>query len=850
MAEKDGPSIADRGLEYEVADRTGAGSQQLGYTEIEARIRQGRLARSDRIAVSGSWRALGQVKAFAPVFEQLAPSRLAASPDLAGEGDTLALLEVFARLHRERQTGRFFVFDSATGHERVIALRDGTPIAAFSNVPDELLGEQLLRKGLIDQGDFERAVARRAQSGESLGAVLLAMGCVGARDLQITISVQALDRLLNIFRAGERARFRFTPDPSAADETVMISAHPREIIETAIASAMSAQDVRAVLDGYSDAPIAVQSAVQEGLSAGDQGIITILRSGLSLKEALPRIATAARLTESEARVRLLALATYGAIALGGRQTRELTEQLASLQRKSYFDVLNVRMGADEATLKAAHAARRAALGLDDPSRQVGAAGRARQQIGALLDQALNTLTRPHERAVYARAQQMGVDLADPASRRLVELDEYMAVGHSALQTRDFAAAREAFAAAVERAGDDPRPFVQLGWARFLEAGHDAPAVKPAIKEVQRALKIQPEFDTAWLYIGKIERMAGDKQAAEDALRKAIAINPNNAEAQSELRLIFQRELGSSKKQLDIQMPTGVIAAIGAWAIAAIGLFFVANFIAGGLTLWPEPTQHTQTAPNSAMQETIDLVNLRLHHSEAELITAAKELGAKFAGDQAEAMAYLAKYKIEDIREALAATRRVPPEQQRVGNAEYYHQADDLFWWGRRGVLILLGLALILAIRRSVDLEYGLLGEGGGRWVLAAIPYGAAVGVLSVPYANVATPVGMLMAMALVHAVAEQVFFSGFINRTLLAELDKPWAAVVVGGLLYGLYQVSYFHVFHWPAGTMALTVLSLGVFVGGASAFLLWRSGGLLAPMLAHVTFTSVLLLRSGLING
>jgi membrane protease YdiL (CAAX protease family) len=852
VAEKNGPS-ADSGLEYEVADRTGTGSLQLSFDDIQTRIRQGRLARSDRIAISGSWRTLGQVKAFDAVFSQVSPvdpRSLSSSPDLAGEGDTLALLEVFARLHREQRTGRFFVFDGESGHERVIALRAGTPIAAFSNVPDEWLGEQLLRKGLIDQADFERAVARRAKTGEPLGAVLLALECVTPRQLQMTVSVQALERLLNIFRAGEGTRFRFTPDPTAADETVMISAHPREIIETAIASALSATEVRAVLEGYTDAPIDVQGAakLQDGLSAGDESIIAILRKGMTLKEGLPRIATAARLTEDEARVRLLALATYGAIALGGRQTRELTAQLASLQRKSYFDVLEVRMGADADALKAAHAARRAELGLDDPARQVGAAGRARQQIGSLLDQALNTLSRPFERAVYSRARQMGVDLEDPESRRLVELDEYLSVGHSALQTQDYSAAREAFSAASERAGDDPRPFVQLGWARFLESGHDARTAKTAIKEVRRALDLQEDFDVAWLYIGKIERMAGNKQGAEDALRKAITLNPNNVEAQSELRLIFQRELGRKGMSVDINLPVGMVAAVGAWLLATIALFFAANIISGGLTVWPDPGAHRQATVESAMKDTSDMVYVRLDHTEEELIAAAKELGAKFAGDKAEALEYLSKYKIEDVHEALAASRRVPPEQQRLGNAEYYHQSDDLFWWARRGGLLLLALICLLAARGRVDYEQGLVGEAG-KWVVIAIPYGLVVGFMS-GVLPTQTGLGMLVAMLLFHVIAEQLFFSAFVNRTLLANMERKAVAVAVGGLLFGLYHVSYFAILHQPAVEVLLDVLQIGAFAGGAYAFLLWRSGGLLAPFVAHLMVSGTLLIRSGLVGG
>lgn len=851
VPEPDGSTSVELGLQYEIADRTGTGSKRLNLDEIRTLIRQGRLARSDRVASGGGWRTLGETQAFRAMFDEVSPldTSLSASPEVVGEGDTLALLEVFARLSQERQTGRLFVLQSDLGHERVIAMHDGVPIAAFSNVPDEWIGEQLLKKGLIDQNDYDMAVARRAQTNEPFGAVLVGLNCITPRQLQMAISVQALERLLSIFRVGKGTRFRFTRDPSAADEVVMVNARPREIIETAIATAMSAAEVREVLAGYSDAEIEVQAsdAMRLELTPGDEALLPILKERITLDAALPRVARAAQLTEDEARVRLLALATFGAIALGGRVTRELSAQLASLQRKSYFDMLDVRIGADEATLQAAHAKRRAELGLDTAKRQVGAAGRVRDQIGSLLDQAVNTLSRPFDRAVYARAQQMGIDINDARARRLVELDEYMAIGHSALQTKDYAAAREAFAAAAERSVDDPRPWVQLGWARSLEAGHTNPAAETAVREVRKALEVRPDFDVAYLYIGKINRLAGNKQEAEDALRTAVKLNPSNAEAQSELRLIFARELGRKGRKLEIKFDRRVLYAAVAVLVVTGGLFFVANLMSGGLKTWPDPASRgTEKITDSAIRETLELVKLRLNHTEEQLIGAAKELGAKNPADKAAALAYLASYKTAEVQAALVSARRVPHHLQKVGNAEYFHFADDGFWWARRATLFSLGLLLIFGIGRRLEFVQTLTGNGM-KWVWIAIPYGLVVGFLS-GVLPVQASTAALMGMVLMHVVAEQTFFSGFVNRALFKGIANPYIAIGVAGLLFGLYHVSYFAIFQQPGTAMLADVARIGAFAGAAYAALLWLSGGLLAPFVAHLLVSGTMLLRSGML--
>lgn len=856
MTQSDGAASAAAGLQYEIADRTGTGSTQLDFEEIRSLIRRGRLARSDQIAVGGRWQTLGQVEAFKPVFSGIAPQAddLRASPDLIGEGDTLALLEVFARLFHERRTGRLFVFHAELGHERTVVLRDGVPIAAFSNVRDEWIGELLLKKKLIDEASYEQAVARRAQTGEQLGEVLIALEKITPKRMQMALSAQALERLLNLFRAGQGTRFRFTPDPSAADEDVLLSARPREIIETAISTAMGPSEVRELLEGYTDGPISVHvpDELKRELTSGDDAILDILRHKLTLEKALPRICAAARLTESEARVRLLALATFGVIALGGKETRQLTEELASLQRQSYFDMLGVRMAADGDALKQAAEKRRTELGLDDPDKMAGAAGRLRAQMGTLLDQAVNTLQRPFERAVYLRAQQMGVDLEDPQSRKLVEFDEYMAIGHSALQAEQFTKAREAFKAATERAPEDPRPHVQLGWARFLESGRHPQVAAKAIKEVEKALKIQSDFDVAWLYIGKINRLIGNHQQAEDALRKAIALNDRNTEAQSELRLIFARELGNKGLKaikVDIKVDRGAI-----WAVSAVlfmtALFFVgANLIPGGLTLWPDPSARATDGPtDEMMRDTVALVNLRLHHTEKELVGAAQELGSKGIEDKAGALAYLAKYDMAQVREALAAARKVPPDMQKLGNAEYFHMPKDSFWWGRRGALLLVALLLLFTVGRRMEFTQTVMGTAPS-WVGAAVPYGLIVGFLS-GVLPVEAGLGMLLVMTLVHVTAEQLFFSAFVNRALLKGITNPAIAIGVAGLLFGLYHVSYFAIFQQPSGPMLMDMLRIGAFAGAAYAALLWKSGGLAAPFVAHLLVSGTMLMRSGLVGG
>ncbi|MCA9527471.1 MAG: CPBP family intramembrane metalloprotease, partial [Myxococcales bacterium] len=416
-----------------------------------------------------------------------------------------------------------------------------------------------------------------------------------------------------------------------------------------------------------------------------------------------------------------------------------------------------------------------------------------------------------------------------------------------MEARNWSEAREAFHEASKRIPKDPRPYVQLGWARFLAGNSEKRVAPTSIKEIQVALSHQPDFDVAWLYMGKIHRLAGDAVAAEAALRKAIHFNARNGEAQSELRLIFSRELGTPGKRLNLGIDPRIAGIIGLVLAACVGLFFLANKVSGGATLWPDTGAARAGGQGDAeLKEVGQLVNLRLHHDGPTLVAAAKEMGAKAdVATKEQALAYLGNLNIDEVYKVIAQVRKVPPEMQVLGNVEFYYLSDDSFWWLRRVALLILGLIGIFGVGRRLDLGKGgsILGEQHG-WLGAAIPYGIVVGFLSGILPTV-TPFGMLLAMTFFHVLCEQIFFSGFVNRGLLALTENKPLAVAMGAGIYGVYQLTYFAVLNQPIGNILIDVLQIGAFAGGAYALLLWRSGGLLAPFVAHLLINLTMILRS-----
>jgi len=108
--------------------------------------------------------------------------------------------------------------------------------------------------------------------------------------------------------------------------------------------------------------------------------------------------------------------------------------------------------------------------------------------------------------------------------------------------------------------------------------------------------------------------------------------------------------------------------------------------------------------------------------------------------------------------------------------------------------------------------------------------------------------GPLVGMSAFHALAEQVFFIWFVGYGLLKAMkDQPAGAIALTALIYGAYQLSYYAILNSPGQTMMMDVARIGAFVGGAGALLLWRSGGLLAPLFAQLALALTLAIKTGI---
>lgn len=788
---------------YELVDRTGSSMGTVALPTIHQLVKQGRLFATDLVSRDGEAAvALGDVPEIRAVFDetlppefQVAHSTMRPRPDLAGPLDRSNLAGVFARLHQEARTGRLFLISEDRRQEKVVIFQRGVPVNAMSNISEEQIGEVLIAHGLITQDLFRQAVAHRRDTGGRIGSALVALQVLSPRDLHRALSLQAMERLLNAFRQ-QTGSFRFVPDETAASEEILLFASVRELIESGLHASLTPQEIAEELAAYGDVPLEVRTnALQQpwarAQAPGDAEVLGLASKGLVTSQLVQTVASALRLTMDEARRRVLSLMRFGLLGVGEAALLSLDAALARLQTEHAYDVLRLPRGATSEQVAAAAEVQLEERGGRAQSGDSAAVARARDKIRSIIEQAARVLADEDTRAMYDRALQLGLDFEQPEVRLRIEYEHWLTRGKALLVQQKYQDARRAFLAASQKMPEDPMVYVHLGWSQFLGSNRDKGAAYEAIREVERALRLSNELDVAHATVGKIHRLAGNLKEAEDCLRRAIQLNPHNNEAQSELRLIFARELDGKgpkgNRSTSVAFESQLARSAAVFVVVFAALFGLANHLGGGVTVWPDGL-------------------------------------------------------VDPDNRLLASLREVPAALQVIGNLEHYYDVADPWWWARRGTLLVVGLLGMIFIVRDRPTIAG----PGVAFALLGIVYGVLSGFLSGTPRQL-SPLGIVLGMSAFHVLVEQIFFIGFLFRAFQKDLGNGGQATALTGLCYGIYQCSYVAVYSEPVSFIISNILQVGAFGGAVYAALAWRSGGMLAPFLTHLVVNTTMMVRANL---
>jgi general secretion pathway protein A len=135
--------------------------------------------------------------------------------------------------------------------------KDGVPVAAGSNILNEVLGRLLMQEGIISQRDYEQSLEVVLREKKKHGQVLIAMGLLTPEQLDTFLMLQVKRRVFKIFGWNE-GTYRYVRSAPGAPELPALPLHPAALILEGISLGFyPAARIRSDLKAYMDLPVSV-----------------------------------------------------------------------------------------------------------------------------------------------------------------------------------------------------------------------------------------------------------------------------------------------------------------------------------------------------------------------------------------------------------------------------------------------------------------------------------------------------------------------------------------------------------------------------------------------------------------
>src|SRR5512134_4205158 len=124
---------------------------------------------------------------------------------LKGRLSELSLPDILQYLRATQATGILTLVSG--GARKAIYLRDGRVVFASSNLPNDRLGELLIREGKITVEEYEASI-KAISKGKRQGKVLVEMGALSPKDLWEGVQYQIKEIVYSVFQWAD-GQFHF-----------------------------------------------------------------------------------------------------------------------------------------------------------------------------------------------------------------------------------------------------------------------------------------------------------------------------------------------------------------------------------------------------------------------------------------------------------------------------------------------------------------------------------------------------------------------------------------------------------------------------------------------------------------
>ncbi len=184
----------------------------------------------------------------------------------------------------------------------------------------------------------------------------------------------------------------------------------------------------------------------------------------------------------------------------------------------------------------------------------------------------------------------------------------------------------------------------------------------------------------------------------------------------------------------------------------------------------------------------------------------------------------------------------------MGQREYFYDGRDAFFFVRRVWLLVAGLlGLYLTSGRDKGFLKNLGFSASVGLLLGGAAWGGLVGFLSPPQ-RIEAGLAVVLYLTLFHVIAEEIFFRGFVTRTLLSifDADQWQLAVGISAVLFGVYHLTYYSFWYETAFVPKIYFsVAITIMAGLPYAWLYHKSRSILPAFVCHLLVNGVMMVMS-----
>ena len=165
-----------------------------------------------------------------------------------------------------------------------------------------------------------------------------------------------------------------------------------------------------------------------------------------------------------------------------------------------------------------------------------------------------------------------------------------------------------------------------------------------------------------------------------------------------------------------------------------------------------------------------------------------------------------------------------------GRAESSRELSSLLWYGRRGALVIAAIAIPWFTKKQTLSTLGW--KFSARWMLFSCCIGLCLGFINKGGFDPRIPA--TIPLALFHTFAMELFFRGYLFKTLDSSIRGLWKPILLSSLLYSLFYQTMWTTWMQPVpGKIGLGIIF--IFIGAVFAYSYKKSGSFLVNWTMHI---------------